>query len=147
MAWTKVADYTVVDCSEYFWELEEFRDKSPSAAGAAPDGSGDQQFMLVHLKVRKWSKDVLKSMRAAFLTFRDVVTCPLYAVHPVEDDKWVKFIAYFGFKPLTEITCENGERRTLFINLANVKNNNEQFDGTPSEHHRAVHGEPVGPAG
>ena len=124
MAWELAARHTIIDCPEFRWRLHEYRD-------------GEQQMMFMHLTVHKWSKEVFKRMKTLWTTFRQVVTCPLYAVHPVEDEKWVAFIAHFGFKHLTEITCNNGERRTLFCTV-NENNNGRSRQADPDAERNAA---------
>lgn len=106
MSWQKVATYTAVDCPEYLFDLTEHRNTA----------TGDQ-MLFVHLVVRKWSKTTLKNMLHVFKQFRECVTCPLYANAMVDDEKWARFISKFGFVPLQNVVCEDGETRRLYINL------------------------------
>jgi hypothetical protein len=105
MSWKRVASYIAVDCPTYLFELDEHR----NAAG--------EQMLFVHLLVRQWSKSTLKTMLHVFKQFRECVTCPLYASTKVDDEKWSRFISYFGFVPLLHAVCEDGQTRRLFINL------------------------------
>lgn len=106
MSWQRTASYIAVDCPEYLFELDEHRNTD----------TGDQ-MLFVHLLVRCWSKTTLKNMQSVFKAFRECVTCPLYASTIVDDDKWARFISYFGFVPLQNVVCEDGLTRRLFINL------------------------------
>jgi hypothetical protein len=125
--WQKVANYRVTDCPEYLWELDEH---------LGPHG---EQMLFVHLKVRKWSKATLLLMRERFLQFREFVTCPLYAVGEDAGEKYAKFVKHFGFEPLTEVICENGERRRLFISVSQKK---KEVDVERQHVHREQDGEP-----
>jgi hypothetical protein len=122
--WQKVASYRVTDCPEYLWELDEHR------------GPSGEQMMFAHLKVRKWSKSTLALMRERFRQFRECVSTPLYAIGDVEDAKYVKFLRHFGFEPLTEVICENGERRRLFISFTKEKEVNVEHQHGHREQER-----------
>lgn len=108
MSWQRVAEYTAHETPEYRFDLDEYRD-------------GDKQMLFVHLAVTHCSPTTFREMRHVWSKFREVVTCPVYALGPDEDDKFANFVGLFGFKFLREVQCENGEQRRLFIN---VKDNN-----------------------
>jgi hypothetical protein len=90
---------------DFWFELDEYRRE--------PDGA---QLMLAHIRVHHWSKEVFKQIFKEWKVFRECVKCPLYAVPETADDKWAKFVTALGFKPLiSEIVCENGDKRPIYI--------------------------------
>jgi hypothetical protein len=109
--WKQVSNHIICKRPEYIFELDEHR-------------NGDAQMIFVHVTVHKWSKSTLKEMLSVFRTFRECVTCPLYAVGEVDDDKWASFVSLFGFRPLLDqVVCINGERRRLFVHLKQEQKN------------------------
>lgn len=64
----------------------------------------------------------MRRMRDVFAAFRAVVACPLFAIGEEDSPKWERFISHFGFRYLTDVICENGERRRLFVNYKNNEN-------------------------
>jgi len=111
--WKHVAFIVAHECSEYTFALDEFRSDE------------EHQMLFVHLVVKRWTSKTLREMLSVFEAFRACVTCPLYAIGKQDDDKWVKFVTLFGFKPLIdEVICLNGESRRLFFHLKD--NNNGQ---------------------
>lgn len=113
--WEHVVSHIVMNCPEYHWLLEEYRD---------PHG---RQMLFAHIRVFKFTPALLKRMRETYATFRKCVIAPLYTLGEVDDDKFEKFVALFGFKYLTDVVCVNGEKRRLFISLGNQ----EQEHGQP----------------
>lgn len=110
MSWQKTASYTAHETPEYSFELDEYRD-------------GDKQMLFVHLAVTHCSPSTFREMRDVWNKFREVVTCPVYALGPDEDDKFANFVRLFGFEFLRDVICENGEQRRLFLNTKKEKNN------------------------
>lgn len=115
--WKHVSHAVALERPEYLFELDEYR-------------NADAQMLFVHLLVRVWSKAVLKNLLREFAAFRQCVSCPLYCIGITDDDKWAAFVSFFGFRFLTDVVCENGERRRLYINLATVKEE-EKKHGKP----------------
>jgi hypothetical protein len=108
--WQHVATHIVVNCPEYRWELDEHRD---------PQGN---QMMLAHISVFQFPPSLLKRMRETYLLFRQHVACPIFAVAgEIDDDKWERFISHFDFKYLTDVVCENGQKRRLFVSYPSNK--------------------------
>lgn len=100
--WQRIAEYIVLDNPEYELALEEFR-------------NCPHQMVFIHLWVKQdWSLKLLKRFKHEFAVLRKHVTCPLFAGAIDDDDKWVKFIELFGFKPLTEFTDTDGRRRRIY---------------------------------
>lgn len=114
--WKNVGGPVVIDCPEFFFDLNEFQ-------------RGDDHMVFAHLTVHKWSLTVLKRILQDFAVFRTHVTCPLYALGSQDDEKWAAFVALLGFKFLTNVICENGEQRRLFMN----------FKDQPSAHQQNLH--------
>lgn len=88
---------------DYWFELDEYK-----------RASGDQ-FLLVHIRVHKWSLSVFKRMLHEWRVFRQCITAPVFACPEVDDARWVKFVSAMGFKPLQQVICNNGASRPLFI--------------------------------
>jgi hypothetical protein len=134
--WTHVANHTLVNCPEYLWELDEYC------------GPNDEQMLFAHIKILRITPSLLKRMRETYRQFRHYVQAPLFAVGETDDDKWERFISYFGFKYLQDVICVNGEKRRLFVSL----NKEQKEHGVILPRHkqerlRQHHPEPVGPAG
>jgi hypothetical protein len=128
--WKSLGETVVFNKPEYFASLEEFR-------------RGDDQMVFGHLSVRKWNKSVLKEIIKNWGALRSFVTCPIYAVSEDGSPKFESFISFLGFKPLTEIICQNGEKRRLFIHFIKEKKNNE-FNFLPEhKQHQREHDLPV----
>jgi hypothetical protein len=93
----------VYDCPAFTFDIDEY----------IHDG---QQMIFVHLRFHKWSASSMKQFKQVFATFRRAVDCPLYAFGEDASDKFTRFVALMGFKPLpAQIVCGNGEQRTLFV--------------------------------
>jgi hypothetical protein len=78
---------------------------------------GQDQFLLVHLRVKNWNLSTLKQIAREWKLFRQCVTAPLYALADIDDDKWERFVTRFGFRFLCNIVCNNGEQRRLFVSF------------------------------
>jgi hypothetical protein len=88
----------------YWCELDEYR-------------RGEDQFLLAHIRVYRWSPSVCKKLRAEFNTFRTICKAPLFACAETMDAKWFKFVSMLGFKYLQDVPINNGETRPLFIHI------------------------------
>lgn len=111
MAVWQGTEIPVIDKPEFYFAFDEFR--------------RDNNVMLfVHLTVRKWCPSVFKEILATFRLFRQYVTCPLYAVGKYDDAKWAKFVSRLGFQFHSNVICENGAERRLFVHQ--LENNNER---------------------
>lgn len=109
--WTLVSEQKLIDCPEYLFELEEYR-------------CGEKQMVFVHLHVWKWSKGLLKRLQDVFAKFRECVPGPIFTAGTHDDDKFLRFVSLFGWKPFTTIPCTDGKTRRLFIHIKNQKNTN-----------------------
>lgn len=116
MTWALKSSYTAHETPEYRFDLDEYRDD---------DG---KQMLFVHLAVTRSSPSTFREMRDVWSKFREVVTCPIYALGPDEDDKFANFVRLFGFKPLSDVICENGEQRRLFLNTKKEKNDGKHVN-------------------
>lgn len=94
----------VLDYDEYVFDLDEYRD-------------GNHQYLTAHIAFEKFSPSILRRVLREWKVFRHCVTAPLYAYRDGGDfDKWFRFVSLLGFRPTgLFITCNNGERRQLFI--------------------------------
>lgn len=73
-------------------------------------------MVFVHLYVwQGWSLSLLKRLRHEWAVLRKHVTGPLFCCADTEDGKWVKFVTLFGWQPLLEAICINGERRNIYL--------------------------------
>jgi hypothetical protein len=97
-----VARHDALTTEDYRFEIDEYR-------------RDDDQLLLAHLRVFRWSPSVLKSLLKNWSLLRQCVKAPLFASAEVDDDKWTRFVSLLGFEPFETITVENGEQRRLFI--------------------------------
>lgn len=129
--WQAQEEITVLDTPDYYFAVEEFR-------------RGADQMLFVHLTVHNWKVSVFKQIIQQFRAFREFVVCPLYAVAGVEDiEKWEAFVTYLGFKFLTNVICENGAERRLFIHIKEIKVQHEQQDDAADPTVSAADQQPV----
>lgn len=110
-AWVSQGETTVLNKPAYFACIEEFR-------------RGKDQMVFGHLTVHKWTPSVFKMLLKDWKLFRECVTCPIYAVSEDGTQKFSKFISALGFRFLTNVICENGEHRPLFVHTNNNKAKN-----------------------
>jgi hypothetical protein len=116
--WRLVDTQTVLDAPEFFADIDIWR-------------NGDAEMVFIHLNVRQWNKQALTKMMKAWREFREYVTCPLYAVAGDDyGEKWKGFVSLFGFKPLIDCVCANGQQRCIYINAKDNKNNVVHAAGT-----------------
>jgi hypothetical protein len=99
-----VATHIVLDYPEYRFEIDEHR-------------RGEDQMLMAHLCVNEWSREVLKKLLREWLAFRKCVTAPLFACAEVDDKKWEHFVSLLGFKFHSDIICNNGAPRRLFMHV------------------------------
>jgi hypothetical protein len=76
---------------------------------------GGDQLLIAHVRVVHWSPSVRKQCHAVWDAFRKVVTAPVFTLGIEDDKKFERFVRSFGYQPLINVTCENGETRRLFI--------------------------------
>jgi hypothetical protein len=104
---------------DYHLELDDFR-------------RGDDQFLMLHCRVFRWKPSVLKRMLADWKFIRSVVvTQTLFASGDVDDDKFRRWCALFGFQPLMPVITECGEPRSLYVHHGLTRSiiTNHQFIG------------------
>lgn len=101
--WT-VESYDAYECPAFAFDVDVYR-------------SGDKQMLFIHVAVFEWSRASLKHMHEVFDAFRACTDVPIFAIGKRDDEKFERFNALFGFKPLTTVVCANGEERRLFINI------------------------------
>lgn len=70
---------------------------------------------LFHLDVFYFSASILRQMLTQWQVFREHVNCVLYCMGNEDDDRFRRFVSYFGFTPLSTIPCTDGKTRTLFV--------------------------------
>ncbi len=124
--WRMVRADIAHECPEYRFELETHEDDA------------GHQMVFVHMRVYKWSKSTLKKIIHMWSIFRRCVPVVVYATAEVDDDKWEQFVKLFGFQFLSDVVCENGEKRRLFVNYPSIarcdpaakEQNNEQHINT-----------------
>lgn len=73
-----------------------------------------QKIAYIHLYMQKWSKSLLKALRADFKELKKDLrywgVSLLIGTHPLEgSDKWCKFLKLLGFVGMTETTTAEGE--------------------------------------
>jgi hypothetical protein len=110
--------YRVCDCEAYWVDIDQYD----------VDGS---PVCFVHIRFNRFTKDILKQALIEWRVLRTVITCPLLAYPEDDNDKWRAFVSLFGFKPTdTEIVCNNGEKRRLYISI--VDNHVRQSNSEPT---------------
>jgi hypothetical protein len=97
---------------ETVWETENY--KLEIEYTPLPDG---HEAKTVHFEVFSWLPSSLRQMKRDWAIFRPTVEGPLFAANEDEDEKWLKFIASFGFVYLMDVIGTNGAHRRLFVNL------------------------------
>lgn len=114
--WKSQGEVVFNDSPGYHAALEEFR-------------RGHDCMVFLHLTVWKKRASVYKEILRNWVIFRKHVTCPLYAVGgDVDQDKWEAFVSKLGFKFLTNVVCENGVSRRLFVHfIQEEKDANERY--------------------
>lgn len=100
-----VARHECLKTDDYLCELDEYRD------------AGGKQFLLAHIRVFNWAPSVCKKLVREWKLFRTICTAPIYGCPQVDDERWAKFVALLGFRPLTHVLCNDGAERPLFIHI------------------------------
>lgn len=126
-AWTSQGETVGIDKPEYRFTIEEFR-------------CNEDQMVFMHLEVHKWSPSVAKEILRNWKLFRQCVRCPVFAYGGEGSvEKWVRFVSLLGFKFLTNIICENGEHRRLFVHYKQEEERANALKPIQPEHHRQHH--------
>lgn len=119
--WTSLGETEGINKPEYHFAIEEFR-------------CGEDQMVFLHLTVRKWSVSVAKEILRNWKLFRQCVTCPVFANGDGGDQvKWEAFVSLLGFQFLTNIICENGVERRLFVHCIKEKENERTVAAKPTD--------------
>lgn len=101
-----VTRHRVLTYPEYWFEIDEWR-------------RGQDQFLLAHIRIAKWTPSVLKRIDREWAAFRECVDAPLFAIAEIDDRKWERFVSRLGFRFHCDTVCENGEPRRMFISRKN----------------------------
>ena len=106
--WEKTGEWVVLDKPSFLFEVVEYRD-------------GERQMLFINLFVKKWSPETLVEIKRDYAAFRECVSCPIYIVAEEFTPTWEHFVRSFGFEPLIEAECTDGESRRLFVSLKKEK--------------------------
>lgn len=118
--WTPQGEVPIIDCPDYYFSLEEFR-------------RGEDQMVFVHVNVYRWTASVFKEILRNWRLFRQHVVCPLFAVAGEDSsEKWERFVSRLGFKFHSNVVCENGAERRLFVHI--LDKNDERFIQSNTKH-------------
>ena len=102
-----IARHTPIKHDEWLFELDEYQHRT--------DGS---QFLQAHVRFQRFNKTLLKQAIKEWSEFRQYVKAPVFAFSEDGTDKFERFIAYLGFRPLdVEVPLTNGETRQLFVHV------------------------------
>lgn len=71
--------------------------------------------LFAHLRCAKFSPSIFKRMKLDWFAYRSCHEFPVYAFGEQDDDKFERFVTHLGFVPFSEVLCNNGQRRRLFI--------------------------------
>lgn len=58
----------------------------------------------IHCDVYRWSKTVLQNILTDWATLKELHGGPIYALHPPEDEKHLKFLRVVGMKYVSKYT-------------------------------------------
>jgi hypothetical protein len=101
-----VSRHSILKNPEYWFEIDEYV-------------RGQDQLLLAHLRIAKWTPSVLKRIDRDWRVFRECVTAPLFAHAEIDDRKWERFVSRLGFRFLCNVVGTNGETRRMFISRIN----------------------------
>ena len=73
-------------------------------------------YTFVHADVHEWTLSSLKKLRSDWNCLIDLHNGPLLALNELDDEKHRKFLELFDFKPLQQLTGDDGVVRNLYIN-------------------------------
>ena len=99
-----VARYEALRTDDYLIELDEYRRPSDHA-----------QLMIAHMRVFRWAPSVLRRMIREWRLFRTVCHADIYASPQTDEPKWHKMVRAVGFEFLTQVICNDGLTRPLYI--------------------------------
>ncbi len=132
--WRYTGEHTLAATTKYVWGVE-------------IQECGDKQMLFAHLTVYRWSKSVFRELLGVFAKFRESFpNVPLYCVGLPDDNKFERFVAHFGFKPIIDdVIRENGAHSRLYLQKEEERNLNGrpdlQFPRHSIEHSASDHGQ------
>lgn len=99
--------YTAFRTDYVHFEIEEF---------AGGPGDDPPPFIVCHARFERWSLSILRECHYEWICFRRIETRDILA-SPQYDDfrKWEKFVSLFGFTKVTDVICNDGRYRPLYI--------------------------------
>jgi hypothetical protein len=69
----------------------------------------------IHCDVYHWNKTVRKQLEEDFSTLKTLYGKAIYALHEeFREDKHIKFLKTFGFKPFKSVYDENGSKLDIY---------------------------------
>lgn len=95
---------TVIDCDEFLWTRNHTD---------LPQG----RMVFVHLTVKRWSKDLLTRLQNIWNARRSEFPNIVFAQPNVDSHLFERFAAHFGFRPITDCICTDGQNRRIFVNF------------------------------
>lgn len=105
----------VCETDEFLWRLDR-------------KDLGDGKIMtFMHLYVYVFTPAIMHTMKALFDLKRSEFPNIIFAQGEVDDDKFERFAAHFGFKPISDCICTDGVNRRLFVNYYFGKTLNGRF--------------------
>lgn len=126
--------HTLVDDDEYRSVLQELRD-------------GEQQMLLIHMDVFKFSPTVMKRMVRDFNALRQCTDTPIFAIEPTPDNgMWHRYVSHMGFEFSSHVDCTDGETRRCYVSTNKKKNNGWPNDQFTDAEHQPEHATVVGAA-
>jgi hypothetical protein len=100
-------EHPLVSHPEYSSVLHELRDEH------------DNQMLVIHMDVHKFSPSVLKRMMREFKVLRSCTNTPIFAFEPSPDDKkWEHYVELMGFSYLMIDKCSDSLSRRCFVSYA-----------------------------
>lgn len=101
-AFELIKRHRLYTCDDFWFEVDEY----------SRDGD---QLLIGHVRIVRWTPSVRKHCHAVWSAFRKCVTGPIFTLGITDDKKFERFVRSFGYRPMTTVTCENGDQRRLFI--------------------------------
>lgn len=96
--------HPVINTPEYTCVFDEFR-------------YGDEQIMLVHLDIHKFTKSSLRRGLRDWSVLRQSVSVPLFAYGENDDAKYEHFMSLLGFQHISFIPCTDGRTRRVYVSF------------------------------
>jgi hypothetical protein len=128
--WHFVKRHTARSTDDYLAEIDEY---------VREDG---EQFLLVHLRVFKFTPRVLRRILTEWRCWRALCKQPLFACGEREDRTFQHFVKLLDFESLMPVVTECGEERTLYVSYPAISNERQFITTNPIDDHHV----PVGSA-